>query len=333
MNKNIFGLISAIVVGVAAFYLSKSYPLFDSLVLGLLLGILTRLFFDIFHFPISGTESVSRFLVFTGLVLYGVNLKLDKLAEISVVTWLQVIVGIIVVFWLAIIAGKRLKICAKGSVLTAVGTAICGASAIIMSAFVIKAEKKDIGRALLAITVWGLMGVVLYPYIQKLLAMSADSYAVFTATTLSQTGFVKMAALYLGKSVESAALSIKVIRTALIIPILFILAIWFKEEKTALPAVNGNGEKESSFKWLYLALAGFVLAGISFSFLPVLFPYAKTITSLGIGVILWTIAMASIGLGIEIKSFLAGFSRFLVLGLLLWLALIVVFMFGYWAVL
>lgn len=320
------GLIIVVVIGLVAYYLSQFYIIFDSLVVGLLLGMIIRLILGASPRFLPGLEAAPYLFIPLGIVLYGANLNLHKLSVVTPLAWLQLIVSAITIFWLASFLEQWLKIGGKTSILTAVGTAICGASAIIMASPIVKAKKEDTGKALLVITIWGLIGVFLYPFIQKLLAMPENAYALFTATTLPQTGFVKMAALFLGKSVETLALSIKVARTALIIPVLIIFAVIFRKEgEDGEPAIT-----ELKTKVIYWALAGFILLGLLFSFIPELIPYAKTIQPWS--AILWTLALTSIGLTIELKSLLKELFRPLILGILIWLVAIAIFMFGYWAI-
>lgn len=329
MNKNkLFNLMLVVAIGLSAYFLSQLYILLDPLVIGILLGMAVRLIISFIPRLSTGLEISPRPFIFLGIILYGINLKFHKLLTIMPLAWLQLIVSMVVIFWLAGFLGKLLKINEKTSILTAVGTAICGASAIVMATPTIKAEKEDTGKALIAITLWGLIGVFLSPIIQKLLAMSEGAYALFVATTLPQTGMVKMAALFLGKNVEALALSIKVARTALIIPVLIILAILFREKEENQPL---NSEKNGwNFPSIFWALAGFVLVGLLFSFFPILNPYAEIIKPYS--TIVWTLAMAGIGLTIEIKSLIKGISRPLILGLFIWLAGIAIFMLGYWTI-
>lgn len=336
--KKLPGLILIVVTAVIAYYLSNYYPLLDSLVAGIILGMIIRTIVGSRPFFLFGTEFFPSLLIPIGLVLYGVNLKFQKVLEVSSLTllvWLQLFVGILIIFWLADIFSRRLKINQATGILTAIGTAICGASAIIMAAPIIRAKKDDIGRALLTITLWGLIGVFLYPFVQKFFGMSKEVYALFTSTTLHQTGFVKMAASHLGTACKDLAISLKLIRTILIVPILIILSIIFskKEDEPAINPPTPNVPAQDGARkpfLIYWALAGFIIMGLLFSFVPTLTPYAKTIQPYS--VFIWTMALASIGLMIDIRNLLKELPRVIFLGLILWLTIIAVFMLGYWAI-
>lgn len=322
------GLIFAVIVGAAAYYLSQFYILLDPLMSGILLGIIIRLIIGNRPLFSPGLEFSPRLLIPIGIVLYGVNLEFQKLSKVMPIAWLQLAVSIVVIFWLADFLGKWLKINGKTGVLTAVGTAICGASAVVMAAPAVKAEKEDTGKALLTVVLWGIVGAFLYPFIQKFLGMPENIYALFTATTLQTTGAVKTAVAFLGKNTEALALSIKLARTALIIPVIAVLTIIFRKEQSAESSVEQT-ESRSSFI-IYWALVGFVLVGLLFSFIPDLTAYVKTLKPYS--AIIWTLALTSIGLTIDVKNLFKNLARSLVLGLFIWLGAIAVFMLGYWLI-
>lgn len=324
--KKIIGLGLAVAIGIASIYIAKLHISFDSLVVGLILGIVFRSLVSLSGISIPGMDTAYKFFVPLGLVLYGVNLKFGSLAGVSPIAWFQLVVAVVVVFWLASSLSEKMKISREASLLTAAGTAICGASAIAISSLIIHPKKEDIGRSLISITVWGLLGALLYPFVQKALGMTADAYALFTATTLSQTGFVKMAALAMGKNVETLALSIKVLRTILIIPVIGVLWMLFRKnaDQSILP------EKNNQLIFVYLSLAGFIIMGIIFSFVPALKFYISAVS--GYAATAWAFAMASIGLSVDIKTIFAGLARNVFLAFLLWLAVVAIFFFGYFVI-
>jgi uncharacterized integral membrane protein (TIGR00698 family) len=336
-KKILPGFILIVVTTTIAFYISQYFPLLDSLVVGLVLGIIIRTILGTGTLFLSGIDFFPALLIPIGLVLYGVNLKFQNILEVSSLTWivwLQLFVGTLVIFWLADILAPRFKLSQGSSLLTAVGTAICGASAIIMAAPIIKAKKDDIGRALLTITLWGIIGVLFYPFIQKFFGMSKEIYALFTGMTLHQTGFVKSAASFLGNDCKELALSLKLLRTIMIVPILIIFSVIFggkKEDESEINAPMPNVAVQDEYPkplLMYWALGGFIITGLLFSFVPVLESYVKIIQPYSVFV--WTMALTSIGLMINIRGLFKDFLRIALFGLILWLALIAVFMFGYW---
>lgn len=328
--KKIISFVLIIAVGAFALYCFKLHSALDALVIGLMLGMFVRFILSFTRFSLSEMDVAYKFFVPAGLILYGVNLKFANLAQISSIAWFQIIVGIFIVLWASSLLAQKLSLSREAGVLTAVGTAICGASAIVISSMIIRPKKEDIGKALLSITVWGLLGALIYPFIQKALGMTQEAYALFISTTLSQTGFVKMAAMALGKNVETLALSIKVARTVLIIPVIMVLWFIFKKDPNASAGTDESAEKDENPIFMYLSLAAFLLVGLSFSFCPILKVYSSNVAYYS--TVIWTIAMASIGMSVDVKNILPGFARNLILALLLWMIIMAVFFFGYFTI-
>lgn len=312
------GLLLAITLGLLAYYVAGLNKAMDALVVGIVFGMLARAAIGERKMLLPGLNLAPKILIPTGIILYGVNLEFHKLASVQAIAWLQLLVGIVVVFWVAVYVGSKLGLSDKTQLLIGMGTSICGASAIVLASPVIEAKKEDTGISLIVITILGLLGVAVYPEIQKLLSMSLDSYAFFCATTLHQTGLVKMAANFLGKECVDLAICIKMARTATIIPILIGLSWYASYLKVAKGMKAGFG-----VPWF---LWGFLLVGLIFSFSP-LGQYSKVVKP--IASLVFTFALTSIGLGVDIKKTLFTLPKPILLGALAWLSIIALFFFGY----
>jgi uncharacterized membrane protein YadS len=129
------------------------------------------------------------------------------------------------------------------------------------------------------------------------------------------TGFVKIAAGVLGDSCVNLALSIKMARTAMIIPIIGFLC-WHN-------AVKDGTEKKFILSYIPWFLWAFILMGFLTSFLPVLAPVIAPLKLCA--EIIFTIALTSIGLNVDFKNVLDIGGGALITGLITWLSLVCVF--------
>lgn len=317
------GVLLAIVLGFAVWFASSSSRWTDPMIMGILCGMLLRTILGNRAALNPGLEWAPSLLIPPGIILYGANLRLG-IDIVSPLTWLQIFIGIIVVVWLAGTFGRWLGLSGPAYLLLAVGTAICGASAIIIAKPVVEAENKDTATALLVVTIWGLAGLFLLPYIANLLGMDIESQARFYATTLHQTGIVKMAALEAGDKCLAIASTIKVARTVTIIPLLLIVGSLYR-----LPSLDEvSSYNKISFKiripWY---LWGFIASGLLFTFATFLTPYAPAIKVTSS--IAWTMAMSAVGLTVDLKEVFRSLARPLLLGLIIWLGLLAIFFYGY----
>ena len=77
--------------------------------------------------------------------------------------------------------------------LIATGSAICGASAIVVVSPSIDAEPEETSTSLLVITGVGLLAMMVYPILRSMFNLSDEMYALLSGATLHQTGLVRAA--------------------------------------------------------------------------------------------------------------------------------------------
>ncbi len=121
------------------------------------------------------------------------------------------------------------------------------------------------------------------------------------------------------------AISIKMARTALIIPIVGFLS-WYIARKEALPAGRQRKNKKFILFQIPWFMWVFVLVGFLTSSVPGLGPLAETLKPWA--GIFWTMALASIGLTVDLKGMLNVGGGPLIVGLACWLAAIGIFLLG-----
>lgn len=126
-----------------------------------------------------------------GIILLGVRLGLNEALKVGAVAIPLIVLCIVaaglITYWL----GKRLSLPRRMSVLIAVGTSICGATAIVATAPVIGAEDEETAYAVANITVFGILAMLLYPYLANaLFASDPSSAGRFLGTAIHETAQV-----------------------------------------------------------------------------------------------------------------------------------------------
>ena len=310
-----FGVVTTVFLGWCAWRLSYVHQTLDSLVVGLFVGLAAG-FFIRKDSPLSaGFESGARVFIPLGIVFYATNLKIDKLSAVPPIAWLQLLVGIMVIFVAAVWAGRKLGLSDKAALQIAVGTAICGASAIVIATPALKARKEDTSLALLSIAVLGVCGMFAYPAIQARWPLSETSYALLTGTTLHMTGFVKVAAAAGGAGCLALATLIKLARTATLLVILPLLSL--------LAASGGAGGSRLRIPYV---MATFIGVSLAFSFLEPLRTLGPEINRYA--TLSFTIALTSVGLSTDVRAIAGLLPRGLACAAAAWLAVIAVFAAG-----
>lgn len=213
-------------------------------------------------------------------------------------TFLSILITLI----LGYLLGRFLKIERKSAFLIAVGTAICGGSAIAAISPVIKAEEKQISVALGTIFILNSVALFIFPLIGQSLQLSQQQFGVWSAIAIQDTSSVVGAASKYGAEALQIATTVKLTRALWIIPIALLSSVLFRNKGTQIKIPY------------FIGL--FVLAIILNTYLP----FAKIIGSqiVQLSKIGLTLTLFLIGSGLSKDVFtIVGFKPILQ-GLILW---------------
>ncbi len=311
------GFLLTVFLGVASFYISTTHDTLDALVVALLAGMLLRLLFGRqkwFVLVVAYAKDLKDVLIPIGVLLYSATININKSLTLSGTAYLHTLISFIVLLGSALILGKLFRLPQKTSWLTAVGSAVCGASAIAITSTAVDAKDEDISNSMIAITLVGLLAVLLYlmpmPFIGGL---DKETYAVLSGATLQQTGMVKIATASFGSLAKDVALPVKVLRTALIpFVALFFFYLTVKKE----------GYKKGRGYFIAVLVAFIAILGLT-----ALSPQFALITHLkGVKIaatIVFATAFANLGLLVDFKTMKV---RPVIVALLAWAASVAVFL-------
>ncbi|MRG85002.1 YeiH family protein [Salinibacillus xinjiangensis] len=241
----------------------------------------------------AGVTFSSKVLLKLGIVLMGLNLNIAQIAEagLPVITIdIIVIVFTLTVFFLL---GRMHNVDKHLTALIGVGTAVCGASAIVAVAPLIKAKKEHTALAVACIAVFGTIGAITYVMVYPALDLEPYTYGVLVGSTLHEVAHVVAAGASGGSTGAEAAIITKLGRVALLIPVAIILGIIFSYMDKKV-----NQEKKS-FKHLPIPwfLFGFLLMIVVNSLQVIPTSLANSLVSFS-GFLL---AMSMVGLGLNIN--------------------------------
>jgi uncharacterized integral membrane protein (TIGR00698 family) len=138
--------------------------------------------------------SVSK-LLRLGIVLIGIKLSLGDLLRLgfwgALVVFMPIATGLVFVSWF----NRFLKLPERLGTLIAAGTSICGVTAILSIAPGIKADEEEVAYAVANITIFGLLGMLFYPYLAHSLLHSSEGVGLFLGTAIHDTSQVVGAAM------------------------------------------------------------------------------------------------------------------------------------------
>ncbi|MEA2552361.1 MAG: hypothetical protein QOJ65_537 [Fimbriimonadaceae bacterium] len=237
-----------------------------------------------------GIEMAQRPILRWGVAFLGFKLSLAKLVSVGApalaVVIISTLAALVFGFWFA----KAMGLNDRFAALLGVGGAICGASAIVATETVVKAERKDVAASIGVITLFGTIGILLYPFLARAIGMQPFLYAVWTGASLHETAQVVAAAQAL--RVEDVATVVKLARIAMLAPVVFYFAWWMRKKGEDAEA------KVSPVPWFLVLFVIFALAN---SYLPLPPEAVMWINNVG-NVWLLCVGMAGVGLQTGFKD-------------------------------
>ena len=241
--------------------LSKSpiSPIMISIIIGLLIG-------NIFKIPSIFSEGIKfslKFILRLGIICLGIRLGLLDILKLGVIGIPLIIACIIFSILLVNYFCKFLNVPSKIGSLIAVGTSICGASAIVATSPAINANKEDVTYAIANITIFGLIAMFIYPFLGHYLFKGDElSIGLFLGTSIHETAQVAGAGLIYSEQFSSPitmdiATVTKLVRNiSMIIVIPFISYLYLKNN------IDTENKKPSILSMFPLFIIGFIIMGL-----------------------------------------------------------------------
>jgi uncharacterized integral membrane protein (TIGR00698 family) len=269
-----------------------------------------------------------------GIILLGLRLSVVAAGEIGLVG-LPIVIGcigaaLLLVIWI----GRLLNLPRRLSCLIAVGTGICGATAIVATGPVIDADDDEVGYAVACITIFGILAMFTYPYLAHwIFAGNPELSGWFLGTSIHETAQVAGAGLMYQQLYDTpdaldVATVTKLLRNVCMAAVIPLMGIIYHRQKSSDP----DKPIKKWYQMIPLFVIGFILCTIIRSVgdmgakpFGILEPDQwKAVYGFGADAakFLLTIAMAAVGLNTNIaklknlglKSFCVGFTAALFVG-------------------
>lgn len=176
-----------------------------------------------------------------GIVLLGARLSLDAVLAIGASTLGLVLVAMALAFGVALLAGRAFGVPPRLRLLIGVGTAVCGNSAIVATAPVIKAEEREVGFAVATITLFGTLAVFVFPAVGVWLDLPDAVYGVWAGIAVNDTSQVLAAGSAYSPEARDIATVVKLVRNALMAPLIVGIAWYWQRQEAVSDATVRKG--------------------------------------------------------------------------------------------
>ena len=315
------------IIGIELLGYSKS-PI-STAMMAILLGIIFGNIFKIRDSFQKGLDFTKEYILKLGIICLGIQLKPFEFLDFGKIAIPLIIICIISVLIVIKLLIKKLKIPTRMAYLISIGSTVCGTTAIIATAPVIKASKTEVSYAIANITLFGILSMLIYPYFANFYFNGEPLLTgLFLGTSIHETSQVAAAGLIYEQQFNSQetlniATVTKLIRNTFLIIMIPLFAFLYNRGKTK--------EKKYSllsiFPYFVLGFVGMIIMrnlGDEFFITNYEYNWENTIDTIKfLSKIFLTMAMAAIGLSTNLKDiksmgykpFIVGFIAMLTVGI------------------
>ena len=215
-------------------------PLVVALLLGILVGN-TPLAGRLQH-TAPGLKFATRWLLRSGIVLFGLSLTLQQVAALGPRVLLLDVLVITSVLVAGYLIGTRvLGMDRETTLLTSAGSAICGAAAVLATESTIRSRPAATSMAVATVVLFGSLAMLLYPLLYPLLGMEEGLYGVYIGATVHEVAQVVAAGEAVGPEALANAVIVKLVRVMLLVPFLLIVGQWWMRRREGGEAQAAGG--------------------------------------------------------------------------------------------
>jgi uncharacterized integral membrane protein (TIGR00698 family) len=211
-----------------------------------------------------GLRFASQRVLRSGIILLGARLSLGEIARIGLPSTVAIVITMAVSFSVVLVVARLVHVERPLAVLIAVGSAVCGNTAIVATAPVIGARAREVAYAVATITLFGTLAVFLYPTVGRTFGIPQPSFGLWAGIAVNDTSQVIATSAAYGPDALDVATVVKLIRNALMAPLLFLIAAWWAASgaSSAGSARGGVRRAVPLFVLGFLALAALRTIGV-----------------------------------------------------------------------
>ena len=185
-----------------------------------------------------GLDFTREYILKLGIIFLGIQLKPFEFLDFGKIAIPLIIVCIISVLVVIKLLIKKLKIPTRMAYLISIGSTVCGTTAIMATAPVIKANKNEVSYAIANITLFGILSMLIYPYFANFYFEGESLLAgLFLGTSIHETSQVAAAGLIYEQQFNSpdtlnVATVTKLIRNTFLIVMIPLFAFLYNRGQT-----------------------------------------------------------------------------------------------------
>jgi uncharacterized integral membrane protein (TIGR00698 family) len=261
----------------------------------------------------QATHRWTQRLLPLAVVGLGAEMNLGTVARVGLHGLGYTAVSLVLVLGLGLLLGRFLKVDREAGLLIAVGTAICGGSAIAAAAPVLRARPHQVSVALATVFLLNAAALVLFPPVGHWAGLGQGAFGLWAALAIHDTSSVVGAGLAYGPKALAVATTVKLARALWIVPLTLGLGWLAAARRRQADPVAGAGApvKKPWFIGGFLAMAAVV------TWIPALHGTGHLVAAAAHRLLV--LALFLIGAGLSRQALRDVGARPFIQGLLLWL--------------
>jgi uncharacterized integral membrane protein (TIGR00698 family) len=234
------------------------YIALGAAVLAILFGMVVSNTLKLPHKYNSGITYSEKTILAFSVATMGIELNFSIFLNLGFGTIVLMILSIAVTIFSAIIISKIFNIEKNLGLLLGIGNGICGSSAIGATKNIFKANDVQVGISVAVINFLGTVGMFGLPLLAIALGFNQIESGILIGNTLQAVGQAVAGGFAVGDISGQNATVVKMGRVLLLTPVIIILMLMFKEQKSNLDQTS-NRSKNNILKSIPLFIVFFLL--------------------------------------------------------------------------
>lgn len=248
-------LVASLLAGCA--YLVSLYSPLPVMLLCIFFGMIWNMKAPKSSLFLDGVDFTARSVLRFGVICMGARIAFDDFRALGTEMLDFVILVTIFIILFGLLCSKLLKIDKDLGILISIGTAICGASAVLaLSALMPRSKSLDESTvsAVIAVTMMGTVMMVLYALVSGVLGLNQSQLGVMVGGTIHDVSQAVGAGYSISQEAGDNALLVKLLRVFLLVPLLVIFSFSYHRYEHAGQSLF------KSFPWFVLGFVALIYA-------------------------------------------------------------------------
>ena len=231
------GLLVSITVAFAASFISAQYngpTILYALLLGMAFNFLSE---DKKCSP--GVQFSATYILRFGVALLGVRITIEQMYSLNSGVIATLCVAVVATILFGLLLAYILKLPKEYGILSGCAVGICGASAALAVSSVLSQKEKNLESytvlTVLGVTAFSTAAMVIYPMVAEIFNLNAVQSGIFLGGTIHDVAQVAGAGYIMSEEVGDTAIIVKLLRVALLLPIVLLLSLKFQNRNEGEP--------------------------------------------------------------------------------------------------